>query len=198
MAAERARQPETRADSECSLYERLLGDAFRSLPPVLREFHGAELDARAQGTLRVTRGPGRLRAWVADGLRLPRAASSAPLHLTVRPQGRGERWERRFGADLLVSRQWADGDLLVESFGLVRFGYCVHASREGLHFTFVRAWLWRVPLPLALSPRIEACAAVPEPGHATWRIQVRVRAPLLGELLRYEGTIYPYDHSRKH
>jgi len=67
---------------------------------------------------------------------------------------------------------------------------------ESLLFRARRAWLFGIPLPLWLSPRIEA-----ENHPATsdgWQVRVCFRVPLLGEVARYEGTVTPVDDMARH
>jgi hypothetical protein len=95
---------------------------------------------------------------------------------------------RRFGAFCLETHQWLYRGLLIEAAGPLRFGFRLHVGADGLRFQFAGAWLWGVPLPRLISPRVEALAAGTETG---WIIQVRVEMPLLGMLAEYQGEVTP-------
>ena len=168
-----------------SLYRSLLGGSFDLLPPVLQEFHGSE-DARAAGTVRVTRGRGRIGNLLADLLRLPRAGAVVPVDIHVLRQDVGERWVRRFGASPLESLQRPSRELLLESFGPLRLRFRLQASAGGLRFEPAGARFLFIPLPRRLAPEVRA---EERGGDGGWRVEVRVRAPILGEVLRYEGEV---------
>ncbi len=168
------------------LYRRVLGEGFDVLPLVLQRFH--EVPARATGTVRVTRGAGRFVTALATLLRLPTPGEHVPVTLEVREAAQTEHWVRHFGPQSLVTKQWQQGALLCESAGPLRLGFQVQANATGMEFVVVRCWFCGVPLPRALSPRVQAQTR----GTATgWWLQVSVEAPGLGLLTRYEGELTP-------
>lgn len=169
-----------------TLYRRLLGEAFETLPPVLRRFHGLAGDKAARGVFSVTRGKGRLRSTLADLMRLP--AHGARVAVRLRVVVEGERWVREFDGILFQTVQWARAGLLIETAGPLRFGFQVVASPEGLRFEQKRGWLYGLPLPRALTPQIRAEATA---GEVSWTIDVRVAAPCVGLLARYYGEVTP-------
>lgn len=171
-----------------SLYRRALGKAFDDLPPVLRAFHDHPTGGIAQGSFRVTRPPGHLRAIIATLMRLPRPGEDIPVRLRVRTEGNSERWLRDFGSQCLETRQWISQDLLIEAAGPLRFAHRVRADSAGMDFQFVRCRLFGLPLPNRLSPHINAVVRACESG---WWVQVRIEVPLLGLLTQYEGEIKP-------
>jgi hypothetical protein len=171
-----------------TLYRRLLGEAFETLPPVLRRFHGLAGDKAARGVLSVTRGKGRLRSTLADLMRLPAHGARVGVRLRVVVEGERERWVREFDGILFQTVQWARAGLLIETAGPLRFGFQVVASPEGLSFEQKHGWLYGLPLPRALTPQIRAEATA---GEASWTIDVRVAAPFVGLLARYYGEVTP-------
>ena len=89
----------------------------------------------------------------------------------------------------IVATLYQRGDGLLRNAELLVEG-------ESLLFRARRAWLFGIPLPLWLSPRIEA-----ENHPATsdgWQVRVCFRVPLLGEVARYEGTVTPVDDMARH
>lgn len=171
-----------------SLYRRALAESFEALPPVLRRFHDAPGNAKADGYLCIARGPGRLRNALASLMRLPPSGERTPVHLEVRVEGEMERWTRDFGSLRLVTRQRYANGLLIESAGPLHFGFRVSATPSEMRFAFVRCRLYGCPLPGALAPRVHAVVrGLP----ASWWVEVRVEAPALGLLVRYEGEMTP-------
>src|SRR5262249_51241796 len=135
-----------------SFYRRLLGERFDALPATLREFHDITTERRFVAHFRITRGRGRLKALLCRLQGLPRAGDRIPLTLVLRPDGNGERWERRFPDVALASRQWQVGELLVESFGLLRLGFELVREGDALRLIVKRAWLLGLRWPLFLAP----------------------------------------------
>jgi hypothetical protein len=171
-----------------ALYRRLLGDAFDRLPDGLRRFHAAPGGGRAHGVMRVTRSSGavhRAVGWVAG---FPEASEELDLALTVKVEGDRERWIREFGRDRLESVQWQEGDLLAEAAGGTTLLFRLQASERGLVFRFAGARMLGVPLPRYASPSAEV-EVLPHDDPDAWRVDMRLRAPMLGRLLRYEGIV---------
>jgi hypothetical protein len=171
--------------SEC-LYQRVLGDRFKSLPEVLRRFHQTPGGGRAKGTFRVQRGQGWLRGALGAVLGMPRAGDDVPVALNVVVEGERERWVRRIGSSRMVTVQWARRGLLLEAFGPSSFSCELMIEGTSLRYEFRRAWFLGIPLPRRLSPIVEGRV---DAGENRWRVDVRIVAPFLGEMVRYEGWI---------
>jgi hypothetical protein len=171
-----------------SLYRRILGPQFDTLPEVLKTFHDAPSGGRARGTLQVERGSGLLPNALASILGLPRAGKDVPVRLEVRVEGDRERWLRHFPEHCLRSTQWAKGNLLMESSRLGAFSSALVVDRSSLRYEFRRAWFAGIPLPSWLSPYIDGRVDASEKG---WRVSVHVYAPFLGQIVQYHGWVEP-------
>jgi hypothetical protein len=171
-----------------SMYRRILGARCDALPAVLRRFHDARGDSRARGTLRVESVDGWLRNTLASLLGLPRAGSEVPVQLHVIIEGQRERWIRDFAGHRVVTVQWAQGALLMESIGWNSFSIAPVIDGSRLRYVFFRAWFAGIPLPRWLRPSVERYV---DAGETDWRFVVQIFAPFLGELVRYEGWIEP-------
>lgn len=171
-----------------SLYRRILGPRFDALPEVLRRFHGETSGGNARGTLRVERGAGRLRNALASLAGFPRPGAEVPVRLRVVVEGDRERWVRHFGGHRLETVQWARGDLLMERAGPTSFSSALVIDGPCLSYDLRRAWFAGIPLPRWLAPSVEGHTIAGEGG---WRVVVRISAPALGELVRYEGWVEP-------
>ena len=171
-----------------SLYRRILGDQFEVLPQVLRQFHDAAEGGRASGTFQVERGDGLIRNTIASLLGLPKAGRDVPVRLEVKVDGDRERWIRHFPGLTLASTQWAEGSMLMESFGLSSFASAIVVDRASLRYEFRRAWFAGFALPAWLSPYVDGRVRADDTG---WEVTVHVFAPFLGEILHYEGRVSP-------
>ena len=68
----------------------------------------------------------------------------------------------------------------------MRFGFDLIADETTIRFELVRTWFCRIPLPRALSPRIEAIESACDGG---WDVFVQFSIPVAGMLIRYEGRV---------
>lgn len=175
--------------TEPSLYRCAAGETFDRLPAVLRDFHGRPAGGCAEGVLCITRGSGTLRGLCADLMRLPAAGAAVPVKLEVRGLANRERWTRDFGAHRLITEQWHRDGLLIEQAGPMRFGFRLTGDETCMVFDMQRSWLFGLPLPRFLSPRVDA--VVTGHGSCAWWTVVNVRVPVFGQVVRYEGEMRP-------
>lgn len=171
-----------------SLYRRILGQRFDSLPEALRRFHDTPGGGRAHGTLQVERASGWLSNALASLLGLPEAGKNISTVVEVKVEGDRERWVRDFEGRRVETVQWMHGELLMESFGATTFSSVLTIDGSCLHYEFRRAWVAGIRLPRRLAPFVDGRVYA---GDGGWRVAVRVNAPLLGELVHYEGWIEP-------
>jgi NAD(P)-dependent dehydrogenase (short-subunit alcohol dehydrogenase family) len=169
-----------------SLYEIVLGDAFRQLPEPLRRLHRPGWGMWARGMARV------------DGLasalvRFPPMTENVPVSVAITPGPGRERWARDFGGKRFTSVLSASATpgRVVERFGPFSFELDLAVGPEGVLGMPVRAWrLGPLLLPRVLAPVSIATEGVDEQGR--FRFDVEVRLPLgLGRLVRYRGWLVP-------
>ena len=166
-------------------YQKALGSRFMMLPEALRALHGPPGGAIARGELEVVGG----RSWFARLCQplLPTPPDGVyPTELRITENATDERWERRFSNDLMLSRQYADGERLIEAFGFARFAFHLCIEEGVLRYHFIRQYLWRLPLPRFLSPRPYAEEQALD--ATSWRMSVSLS--FLGcVLFRYSGVM---------
>jgi hypothetical protein len=173
---------------EASLYRRVLGERYQQLHPLLQEVH-SQPELRAQGTFRITRPPQLFKRLLGALLGMPAAAENVPTILAVELLESGaEKWVRSFGKFRMATWQWSWRGLLLERSGPVTFGIHIEIVDGGTQFITRRVWLLGIPVPLFLAPSVSA-VETPVPGG--WHATVRLSFPLIGEMLGYEGEIYP-------
>lgn len=172
-----------------SLYQLLLGDDFRLLPPVLQQVHGSALPIRLQGTCNVERSENLVLDWVGDFMDLPRKGRDIPLIIDILPTEQGETWVRHFAGEKLESFQTIRAGKLVERFEEdVEMHYTVDATIAGLFWKLSGMRVKGVAVPGFLQPKAEAGAIAVADGIS---LNVIVPMPVFGTLLRYEGTVAP-------
>jgi hypothetical protein len=158
---------------------------------VVRKLHSGG-SRSAAGFFDVRHGRG-LTHWLARLLGLPREGRQVPTLLRVTARPGGERWERRFGAVAFVTDQHlgADGSLR-ERLGRIELRLQVDCEDGVLHFepagAVLRIGRWGLPMPAWLLPRISG--RVFGDGECA-RVEIEVRAALLGLLIGYSGSVRP-------
>ena len=182
--------------SSTALYPSLLGAAWTELDPRVQRMHALGR-AQAAGVFRIERGRGMLARVMAGLLGFPRAGEAVPTRLVVHSEPwRGascEIWQRDFGGQALVSRQYPGRDgLLAERFGWMELRLRLRAEGGALLVESAGSALvlgaLRVRLPGMLSPRVDARVAAAGTGDRV-EVSVKVEAPLAGLLLAYAGYL---------
>lgn len=169
------------------LYARIMGVSFDALPPMVRAIHTVHGDAGAAGEGRVERGSGLLARALGAIVRFP-PSGQYPLHVAFAEQGGRERWTRDFGGHRFSSTLGERGGLAVERFGPLRFGFELRSTPDGLDMRLRRWSAFGIPLPRLLAPRTEA-REWEEQGR--FRFDVRLRLPLIGDIVHYSGWLRP-------
>jgi uncharacterized protein YbjT (DUF2867 family) len=166
------------------LYARMLGPAFLALPPAVREMHAVLRDDGACGRAEASRGRGL--AGIAARLFGFPGPGEHRLHVAFAERDGCEIWTRDFAGHSFSSELKQKGELLVERFGPVRFGFALPAGRAGLAMILRRWWIGPIPMPRALAPRIEAREWEAE---GRFHFSVAVALPWLGPLFAYRGWL---------
>src|SRR3546814_153781 len=121
-------------EPEAPPYRQILGPAFDTLPPRLKELHGSKAARRWQGHAEVRRGTGLLARIAAAMMRFPKAAERVPLTVAFDPENGGEHWTRDFGGTRFSSHQsrgtGRNEHLLVERFGVLSFAMALVVEQE--------------------------------------------------------------------
>lgn len=169
-----------------TVYQRALGPDFEKLHPHLQRIHSAEHGSLNKGVFNVTRGKGWLRNLVATLMGLLPQGKELPTTLLIRPNGEKERWSRSFGKASFDSTHRAEGGYLIESVGPVSLAFQMGAPDGSMTMDCVRVYFLGIPIPKWLSPTTDAVAT---PNETGWHVLVRMGVPILGELVRYEGTV---------
>jgi hypothetical protein len=117
---------------------------------------------------------------------MPESNPAVPVRLEVEVDGDREHWCRTFGERRVVTTLWAAGGLLMESFGPFAFSSVLVLDGSCVRYEFRRAYFAGIALPRRTSPTIIGSAAAGESG---WRVETHVIAPVLGEIVCYEGWV---------
>lgn len=173
-----------------SLYQRVLGDAWRLLPEPLRAMHDGTDGAVAAGIARVERGTNLLARAAAWLMGFPAAGDSVPVRVEFAVCGGREIWRRGFAGKSFSSEQFAgtgrSDRLLCERFGPLRFAMALVVSGQRLELVPRRWSVFGIALPLWLAPRSNAFETV-EAGEFCYHVEIS--HPWIGLIVRYRGTL---------
>jgi hypothetical protein len=172
------------------LYERLLGEAWHTLPKTLKALHSASPRLQMGGKATVTRGTGVLARAVARIFDFPHAADSVDVTVTFHHTNESEFWNRNFGGQTFSSIQYEGQgryqSLLCEQFGPFVFGMALVRDSNRVRFV-VRRWsIFAIPLPRRLAPTGDSFEFEEE---GVFRFHVEVRSPIAGLIVRYAGYL---------
>ena len=175
-----------------SLYERILGSAFATLPPKLQELHGSNAPRRWTGVASVRRGRGWPANLIAALVGFPRSQSQVPVTVTFSSQNGVERWTRTFGDQSFSSVQTCgtgkDQYLLVERFGIASFALAL-VIEDGRLLLIPRQWaLAGIPMPSIFLPTGTSYETVQ---NGQFGFNVEISMPLIGKIVAYKGTLDP-------
>lgn len=166
------------------LYVRAMGSRFGKLPEAVRGMHDFIGDAGASGKGEVRRGRGL--AWLVGRVMGFPPEGSWPLRVAFSAEHGRERWTRDFGGHAFSSELSQAGQGVAERFGPLRFAFDLPSDGQGLKMV-LRGWTaFGVPMPRRLGPRIDA-REWQEDGR--FRFEVRVRLPIIGDVVHYTGWL---------
>jgi hypothetical protein len=184
---------DTAESLEPTLYEQILGDAYRMLPEPIRRLHDVHDREDYRGEATVVVGVSWLSRACVRFMRLPRQVERVPLHVTIERSAKGEKWTRRFGAHEFSSRLGRPRDgapgVIIERFGLLSFRLSLQTSDAGLSMPIEGAYFLGLRLPYCLTPISSTYESVDEAGR--FRFDVDVALPLVGRVVRYVGYLVP-------
>ncbi len=180
------------ANDRAPLYQRLLGDAWNSLPPPLQGMHDVDTELTAVGVAEVGRGSGWLAQLVALAVGFPRAGKGVPVTVSFKAVDGREHWRRTFADRSFASIQEQGCGrferLLCERFGPLKIGMALVCEAGRMRFA-VRRWsVFGVPLPLSLAPHGDTYEHA-EKGR--FHFHVEIGHPHTGLIVRYRGWLVP-------
>lgn len=175
------------------LYPRLLGEAYDTLPPSIRNIHALGDAARRMcGRARVTRGKGLAARLVAGLVGFLPEADDVPIAVTFTRKAGGELWLRDFGgrrfSSLHVPGKGRSAGLVEERFGPFRFGLALVVEDGKLHLVVCNWNVLGMPLPRFLAPGGNSFESEEE---GRFNFHVEIGHPLLGLIVRYQGWLIP-------
>lgn len=175
-----------KTEDERTLYQKFLGEEFENLSPNLKKFHGAKETIGVLGEFKVTRGTNIITNTLADIADLPENANSIEAELTVAQLHGIEIWNRRLGDKKVLSKQWLEGEFLVERFKIVRIYLTADVNDGDLIIYDVASTILFIPMPPFLTPTVRATGKDVDDGVA---IEVEIGFKPFGRIINYKGVV---------
>jgi hypothetical protein len=186
-------EPESASDERSPdvsyLYPKLMGAAWDSLHPNIRQAHYGGKPVTLTGSLRLKHGSSRLARLLLRLLSVPLVPGPLPVELRITERDGVETWHRTVGDHSFVTMQSQCNSLLCERIGLMEFRFQLKAAGNWLHYDQVECRLFGMRLPRKLSPYVWALEKRGESENST-HIRVQVLSPVAGFLFEYEGYLF--------
>lgn len=183
-----------RGATDATAYQAVLEDRFTELPAPLQKFHGPNAPRTWSGEASVREGRNPIAKLIRRLFGFPAPRKQVPLTFELDRQGAREIWTRHFGSQRLRSgRALGKGrnkHLIIEWFGPVRVALAVTLEGDRGHLVSRKWWFLGVPMPRALRPTGDSFEKEIDGRFA---FDVEVRAPLIGLIAGYRGTLQPAE-----
>lgn len=179
------------------LYQRLLGDAWHTLPNRVQQLHQIDMPKRFIGETTVQQGQHFLAKLIAKMFSFPQTAKKVVVSVDFSLDEFGqEHWQRRFDQHIMHSIQYQGQGkqqwLLVERFGWFRFTMALQIKEQQLHLV-MRQWSFcNITLPLLFAPRIKAYEYQQD---EKFHFYVEISILLIGLIVMYQGFLEPDEAS---
>ncbi len=171
---------------EPTLYERVLGERYDTLPAAVRDFHRLRGSVTLQGQVDCGAPASWPAAWLARAIGAPTRSCRGDLRFELRVDPQGETWIRHFPARTMRSRMTEVSGQLVERMGPAVVTFHLDASPDGLRMTTTGLRFLGLPCPAWLMPTITAR----ETGHGgQLHFDVAAALPWIGTIVRYQGFL---------
>ena len=179
-------------DDSAPLFERVLRSAWKSIPSEIRAAHEVSERLTLRGRAAIIRGRSIFARTIGWMFGFPVTGDQVAVTVDMRAKGRTETWTRDFDGQRFCS-ELSPGDgkwdgLIVERFGLLRFGIALVVDGGRLRYV-VRRWsIAGIPMPFSLRPRGETFEFV-EDGRFNFNVEIAL--PIVGHVVTYRGWLEP-------
>jgi hypothetical protein len=180
-------------DTELTLYQKLLDQAWYKLPQSLQRMHAYKTVTKAAGFAKVERGTSIASRFIAMLFRFPQAGEEIPVQVVLQSKGNGELWTRTFANKSFSSWQtegYGRSDkLLNERFGPFTFGLAL-VIKSSKMYLIVRNWSFLgIPLPTLLVPYGDTYEY---DDNGRFCFNVEIKHLFTGLIVRYNGWLEPF------
>ena len=169
-----------------SVYQKVLGNEFERLSPLMQEVHGSVEKVLAFGNIDVEYGKGGFIRTMNKMNGLPPEGKNQELQLEIIRSPTNEVWKRSFNGQIFSTTQFERKGLMVEKSGLISFGFSLLAKEGAMYFQQKYMRFAGIPVPNFFGVHTKASCAEE---NGSWHVSVEVRSPLFGLMLKYSGIV---------
>lgn len=169
-----------------SVYQKVLGNSFATLAPVLQFVHGGVAELKGVGIIDVEYGKTKLIRILNKIANMPPEGKMMDLILEIKRFENKETWKRSFKRKIFSTEQFAKRGLMYERSGFMNLIFSLSVKDGSLYFEQKGTKFAGIPLPKILGVQTTASTIEVDNG---WRVCVEVRSPIFGLMLKYSGSI---------
>ncbi len=169
-----------------TLYERILGEKFKELSPLVQAMHTYESSNVLKGTVNIQRGKNFVAKLLNPLMGLPKEQKDALLMLELKAEKQKEVWMRTFGSDSFSSVQYQDAEQMVERMGLIKMYFDVYVEEASLCTVLKKTTILGVNVPKMFTLNISS-EVKEEQGRVLFLVEVSTKKGAL--VINYDGII---------
>jgi hypothetical protein len=169
-----------------SIFHRVLGEAYLSLPPELRKIHDGGARRTWAGRCDIERGKNLLVRLMATIASLPPTSRDVQVTVKITADTNSEIWTRNFGGHIMRSKLKLRKGLLSERLGPVSLCFELCNEQGSIEWHLRSVHYLGLPLPT----RFFAGTCARETwANERYNFYVHVSLPILGLLVSYQGWL---------
>jgi len=169
-----------------SLYERILGEKFKELSPLVQAMHSYESSNTLNGIVNIKRGTTLMAKFLNPLMLLPKEKKNALLRLELKAEKQEETWKRTFGTDSFSSIQYQESEQMVERMGFVKMYFDVDVEEASLCTVLKKTTVLGVNIPKIFTLNISS-QVKEEQGRVLFSVEVSTQKGAL--VINYDGII---------
>ena len=169
-----------------TLYERILGEKFKELSPLVQTMHSYDSSKTLKGTVNIQRGKSFVAKLLNPLMGLPKEQKDALLMLELKAEKQEEIWKRTFGIDSFSSVQYQDAEQMVEHMGLIKMYFDVYVDEASLCTVLKTTTILGVNVPKIFTLNISS-QVKEEQGIVLFSVEVSTKKGAL--VINYDGII---------
>lgn len=169
-----------------SVYQKILQDEFEKLGPSLQYSHGSQTLVIASGMIDVEYGTNIFARWLNLIAKMPPKGLQQHVKLRVERNEKEEIWTRDFEGKIFTTIQFEKNGYMIEKSGPAALKFQISVIGNSIHFVQKHTLFFGIAAPKIFSLQSTANSIEDENG---WKVDVEVKSPLFGLMLRYKGKV---------
>lgn len=169
-----------------SVYQKILRQDFDKLGPSLQFSHGSEKLVKASGIIDVEYGENIFVGILNRISKMPPKGLQQKVTLTVERTDNEEVWTRDFQGKIFRTIQFEKNGYMIEKSGPAALQFILSEKNGNIHFVQKNMLFFGMVAPKIFGLQSIANSIEDENG---WKVDVEVRSPLFGLMLKYKGEV---------